>query len=576
MNTTLVTYTVPESAKGRLVLVILDPNCPRTVLLPRDGVRTIGRGTLADIPVDDNEASRVHVRLKFAPGSTSSAEPTITLTDNKSRNGTSVGGRRIATGASVALALGETFQVGRTIMTVQREENVPRPHRLFSHAYLVARLDEECARATERGDHRETLLARYSLRDAGAEDAFIAASQAVLRPFDVLARRGPQEFEALVCETSHEEGQDLARRLVQVVVAAGIEVRSAVAIFPCDGRSTFALLDAAEARLREQVGTQSKAASVAEPAMDDLLARLLRAARNTSTVLFLGETGTGKSYLAERLHALSPRAQGPFVVCDCGAISRALIESELFGHARGAFTGAIAARTGLIEAADGGTLFLDEIGELPPEQQIKLLTVLDGKMVRRVGETKGRAVDFRLVASTNQDLRKMVREGRFRPELFYRLNVIRLCIPPLRERPAVIEELARRFLADANAAAARSLALAPETLPYLLAYPWPGNIRELRHAIERAAATAPGDLLLPADFELEEAFTIEAGALASPDRALAKPAGGGWQAADLTREQLLNALMENGGNRTRTGKALGRSREWLRQRCIELGIPLGR
>jgi DNA-binding NtrC family response regulator len=575
MNTTLVTYTVPGSAKGRLVLVILDPHCPRTVLLPRDGVRSIGRGTAADIPVDDSEASRVHVRLKFAPGSTSSAEPTITLTDNKSRNGTFVGGKRVASGASAALALGETFQIGRTIMTVQREEKVPRPHRLFSHAYLVARLDEECARATERGA-RETLLARYSLRDASAEDAFIAASHAVLRPFDLLARRGPREFEALVCETSQEEGQQLARRVVEAAVAAGIEVHSAVATFPCDGRSTFALLDAVEARLREHGGARGKAAPGGAPAMDDLLGRLQRAASNTSTVLFLGETGTGKSYLAERLHALSARARGPFVICDCGAISRALIESELFGHARGAFTGAIAARTGLIEAADGGTLFLDEIGELPPEQQIKLLTVLDGKMVRRVGETKGRAVDFRLVASTNQDLRRMVREGRFRPELFYRLNVIRLCIPPLRERPAVIEELAGRFLADANAATGRSLALAPETLPYLLAYPWPGNIRELHHAIERAAATAASDRLMPADFELEEALTIEASAPAAFEKVLAKPAGSGWQAADLTREQLLSALMENGGNRTRTGKALGRSREWLRQKCTELGIPLGR
>jgi two-component system, NtrC family, response regulator AtoC len=578
MNTTLVSYTIPESAKDRLVLIILDPTCPRTVLLPRDGIRTIGRGAAVDIPVNDSESSRVHVRLQIVPDSTRGAEPSITLTDNHSRNGTFVGGKRLAAGTSVALAMGETFQVGRTLMTIQREESVPRPHRLFSHAYLVARLDEECARARERADHRETLFVRFSLQDLGTEDTFIAASHAVLRPFDVLARRGPREFEALVCETSSEDGQRLVRGVLEAAKAAGIEVASAVAVFPRDGRSTFALLDAAEAGLRVEASsrTKIKVSCSGEAAMDDLLGRMQGAAMNASTVLFLGETGTGKSYLAERLHALSARARGPFVVCNCGAISRGLIESELFGHARGAFTGAIAARTGLIEAADRGTLFLDEIAELPPEQQIKLLTVLDNKIVRRVGETKGRKVDFRLVASTNQDLRVLVRQGHFRPELFYRLNVIRLCIPPLRERPTAIEELVQRFLADMNAAMGRSLVLAPETLPYLRAYPWPGNIRELRHAIERAAAASAGDLLLPEDFELEDALTIEAGAPASGEMVVPKPAGGKWQATEITREQLLGALLENGGNRTRTGKALGRSREWVRQRCIELGIPLGR
>jgi transcriptional regulator with PAS, ATPase and Fis domain len=248
-----------------------------------------------------------------------------------------------------------------------------------------------------------------------------------------------------------------------------------------------------------------------------------------------------------------------------------LLESELFGHARGSFTGAVVARAGLIEAAHGGTLFLDEIAELPLEQQVKLLTVLDGKTVRRIGETQGRVVDFRLVASTNQDLRALVRQGLFRPELFYRLNVIRITFPALRERPGDIEELTRRFLAEVGAAVGRPLALAPETLPYLRAYPWPGNIRELRHAVERAAAGAGSDVLMPADFQLDEAPAI-----ADRNEGASHPARGKWQAAEVTREQLLHALMEHGGNRTRTGKALGRSREWLRQKCIELGIPLGR
>ena len=300
------------------------------------------------------------------------------------------------------------------------------------------------------------------------------------------------------------------------------------------------------------------------PPMAELMGRLVRAARTASTVLLVGETGTGKSFLAERLHELSPRAAGPFVACDCGALSEELIASELFGHARGAFSGAVAARAGLIQSAAGGTLFLDEIGELPLAQQVKLLTVLDKKQVRRVGDDRPQEVDFRLIAATNRDLREQVREGTFREELYFRLNVIKLCVPPLRERGDEILPLAEACLRELGG---RRLAFAPAATELLLRHPWPGNVRELRHAIESAVAQADGDWLEPEDFELR----VDAGR--------ADDVPGGILPVDpavITREQLLAALVANGCNRTRAAKALGRSREWFRQKCIALAVPLGR
>jgi two-component system, NtrC family, response regulator AtoC len=566
MNTTLVRDAVPAAGRGSVVLVILDPACPRTALLPSEGVCTIGRGTGADIAVDDGEASRAHARLRLVPGTGVDAEPVIMLTDNRSRNGTFVAGKRMVAGETITLALGETFQIGGTLLMVQWEPGLPRPHRLFSHAYLVARLDEECARHGA-GRRRTAVVARFRLQQDRCEEQFVSLGREILRPFDVLAHRSPREFTALLQEISAEAGEALVLGLAEAARGRGIALQAATAVLPGDAGSSFELLNALEARLEPPRTVQATSDGV----MDDVLVRLRRAAAASSAVLLLGETGTGKSYLAERLHTWSPRAQGPFVMCDCGALSRELVESELFGHARGAFTGAASPRVGLIEAADGGTLFLDEIAELPLEQQVKMLTVLDGKRVRRMGENQGRAVDFRLVAATSQDLRMLVKAGRFRPELYYRLNVIRLCIPPLRERPAALVALAEGFLAEVSAAGNRRMSFAPETLTALRAHVWPGNIRELRHSIERAVAIAQQDVLRPGDFELEESIATVPAPATRPG-----PAAGKWQAAEVTREQLVRALLENGGNRTRAGKALGRSREWLRQRCIELGIPLGR
>jgi two-component system response regulator GlrR len=215
--------------------------------------------------------------------------------------------------------------------------------------------------------------------------------------------------------------------------------------------------------------------------MRELFARLARVARSEATVLIQGETGTGKELAAQAIHDASPRAGEPFVIIDCGALPESLLEAELFGHRKGAFTGAVEARAGAIEAADGGTVFLDEIGELPLNMQPKLLRVLESRTVRRVGETGQRPVNVRFLSATNRDLRTMVSTRAFREDLYFRLAVLPVTIPPLRERPADILALVQHFLPKESLAA-----VTPQMMRELGARPWLGNVRELRNFIERA------------------------------------------------------------------------------------------
>jgi two-component system response regulator PilR (NtrC family) len=228
-------------------------------------------------------------------------------------------------------------------------------------------------------------------------------------------------------------------------------------------------------------------------AMDRLRDLIKRVANATSSVLITGESGTGKEMVARALHFQSPRAERPFVVLNCGAIPENLIESELFGHVKGAFTGATAAREGLFQAAHGGTLFLDEVGELPPPLQVKLLRVLQDRKVRPVGGTAEVEVDVRVVAATNRDVESEVEAGTFREDLFYRLNVIRIEAPPLRDRPEDIPVLAEYFLQKHSALQGRRLEFSPEAMRWLAQQPYAGNVRELENIVERGVTLAPSN-----------------------------------------------------------------------------------
>jgi transcriptional regulator with PAS, ATPase and Fis domain len=297
--------------------------------------------------------------------------------------------------------------------------------------------------------------------------------------------------------------------------------------------------------------------------MRQVLALAQRVAPLDSTVLITGESGVGKERLARSLHGGSRRSQGPFVAVNCGAFADTLIESELFGHARGAFTGAVHERPGLFEDAHRGTLFLDEVGELSLSTQVKLLRVIQEREVVRLGERKPRAVDVRLIAATNRRLEDEVEQERFRRDLYYRLHVIHLHIPPLRQRLDEVPTLARDLLVETTTRLGRSVAgYTPTAGERLLDYAWPGNIRELQHAIEHACAVASGPLI---DIEdLPDAIRGYRGAAASGTR---RPL------IERERAYIRAVLDRVGGNRRRAAEELGISLSTLKRR---LRTPGGR
>ena len=293
----------------------------------------------------------------------------------------------------------------------------------------------------------------------------------------------------------------------------------------------------------------------------------------TSTVLVTGESGTGKEEIAAHLHRRSARAAGPFVAVNCGAIAETLAESELFGHEKGAFTGSTASRTGSVEAADGGTLFLDEIGELPPAIQVKLLRVLQERVFSRVGSTVPRRVDVRFVAATHRDLEADVRAGRFREDLFYRLAVIRIRVPPLRERPEDVEPLARALLARIAAALGRrDPGIDDDALAALRRGRWPGNVRELGNVLERALVLrAPGATdPLSAD---DVAASLDEG---PPQAAAATGTTLASKVDALERAEIESALRRARGVKARAAQALGLSRPTLDKKMADLDIDVWR
>ena len=282
--------------------------------------------------------------------------------------------------------------------------------------------------------------------------------------------------------------------------------------------------------------------------MHEVFALIQGAARADLNVLVTGESGTGKELVARAIHYNGPRRRGPFVALNCAAIPESLLESELFGHVRGAFTGAATARKGLVEDAQGGTLFLDEISEMSVALQAKLLRVLEDREVRPLGSNRGTVVEFRAIASTNRDPKAQIEAGTFRADLYYRLNVVGIHLPPLRERGGDIPRLARHFVEELAAQQQRPVrGVTPEGMMLLEAYRWPGNVRELENAIERAVAFARAELITPADLPpavREQGHIIEAG--------IARR----WSLREVEEGYIERVLDEVGGDRVRAAEIL--------------------
>ncbi len=299
------------------------------------------------------------------------------------------------------------------------------------------------------------------------------------------------------------------------------------------------------------------------PEMQVVFKTVQQVAPSRATVLISGESGTGKELIAAALHQNSPRKHGPFVKLHCAALAEGLLESELFGHERGSFTGADRRREGRFEIANGGTLFLDEIGEISPSVQVKLLRVLQEREFERVGGGQTLNTDVRVIAATNRDLREMVREGRFREDLYYRLNVVNLHIPPLRRRRSDIGALADHFIKKYSAENGRGLMrIAPDALARLMSYTWPGNVRELENVVERAVVLAAGTSI-----ELDHLPPELTPAAEEPDG----PQIPGWTLADIERYAIIKTLEAQGGSTSRAAEVLGISVRKIQYKLQEYG-----
>ena len=290
-----------------------------------------------------------------------------------------------------------------------------------------------------------------------------------------------------------------------------------------------------------------------------------KVADSSASVLILGETGTGKEYLARSIHYQSPRADGPFVKVSCAALPETLLESELFGHEKGSFTGAIARRIGRFELADGGTLFLDEIGDTTPATQIKLLRVLQEKQFERVGGSETLAVDVRIIAATNRDLKKAIADKEFREDLYYRLNVVTINLPPLRERTEDVPELATHFVQRYNEETGKQIkGISPKGMAMLQSYSWPGNIRELENCIERAVILCHGETILAQHLLLSDGAVAPSAPEPEPSDMTSL--------RDVEKDHIKRILGRFSNNQTQAASALGIDRKTLRNKIRDYGL----
>jgi two-component system, NtrC family, response regulator AtoC len=573
-----------RDAPGRPVLLVLGSEGRRlqTVALPAEGEVVLGRGDDCFVRLTEPSVSRRHARLHLGEALSiedlGSGNGTFVVEPPLSGSGpgeatrrTDLPERQLAAGERAPLSFGSIVKLGAQTLVLERAE-ATEPRRLWSHAHLVARLEQICGRA---GEVVSLLRLKF---DPVEQQRVIEWVLAASRADEVVACPAAGEIEISVAG-DRERAIELLARLEEALAGAGIAVAIGIVHCPEHGRDAHALV----AQSAAAVGSQhpARAVVVADPTMRELHARIERVAQSTMPVLLLGETGAGKEVLAEAVHRASPRAEKPFFCLNCGALSETLLESELFGHEKGAFTGAHRSKLGLLEAAGGGSVFLDEIGELPSRLQVKLLRVLENRTLLRVGSVRPTSIDVRFIAATNRDLEQDVAAGGFRADLYFRIAAVTLRIPPLRERPQEIEALARHFLSEAARQCGRwpEPELDPAALDVMRRHAWPGNVRELKNVIECALLVCPGDRIevahLPLDQMRAAGETLAPSVTRRPTLApppprpeLIEPEGGASE-----RERILSALEECAGNQTRAAKLLGISRRTLVSRLGHYNLP---
>ncbi len=532
-------------ARGRPRLVVISGAQTSSHPLPVTGVVTIGRDAACEIRIDDPSISRRHARIVIGES--------ITVEDLGSSNGCELRGKRLPAKQPVALGYDEVLTVGAVGIVIQQHAPVTRQRSLWGHGYFELRLLEECMRAQRAGLEFGVLRVR-----ASDDDATLASLIGALREVDVVGTYAPGEWEVLVVDAPRADVERIANGIRHALPSAQV----AMAVFPTDGHDAWSLGSAITGqlgRIDADPLDQRPRLSLVGP-MKTLGGLIDKVALGEISVLIQGETGTGKEVVAEELHLRSRRAKFPLLKLNCAALPEQLLESELFGHERGAFTGAVVAKAGLLEEADGGSVFLDEIGELPPAIQAKLLRVLEQREIQRVGGLKTKRIDVRFIAATHRDLEAAIVAGTFREDLYFRLAAVTLAVPPLRERKTEIDELAVQFCERTARGLGRATPKISKSARALLhAYHWPGNVRELRNVIERATLLCEASIdpeHLPQDRMREPVVIAVPAVVGGLDNVRATSAA-------LERKAIEEALEAAGGNQTSAAKALGISRRTL-------------
>jgi len=535
--------------RDHLQMVVLGNGTFATHPLRQGTEHTLGRDPRCDIKIADKSISRRHAILRLGD--------VLSIEDLGSANGTYVRGKRVKSGNRIAINVGELVSLGDVSLILQRRSRPVRPRRLWTHDYFEARLEEECARAHRAGTPF-ALLRFYP--DRRAPESFVEETLAeLLRDSDILGKYGPHEYEVLLPDTPPSNAEEAVRRIEGILMERGLKCRVLLACCPRDGYSPYQLAARVQAS-KNGVPSPSGDIVVTDPQMQSLHRMIEQIAGSNIGVLILGETGVGKEVFARAVHVASPRAAGPFVEINCAALTETLLESELFGHEKGAFTNAVAAKPGLIEMAHGGTLLLDEIGEMPLATQAKLLRVIEESTLRRVGGVKERTIDVRFVAATNADLEALIATGAFRRDLFYRLNAVTIVIPPLRERTSEIGPLARAFIARARSRMpGPPPQLTEEALELLCGYSWPGNVRELRNVVERAVLLSDGGSIRPEHLPVEKMRAI----------VMTRTISRMPRDANEEHQRIEQALAQANGNQTQAARLLGISRRTLVNRLNE-------
>jgi DNA-binding NtrC family response regulator len=562
-------------APAVLFLLVMSPGGSTSVRVPEQGELVLGRAEDCDVRIEDAKLSRRHAILRTGAR--------VEIVDLGSMNGTFVREKRLAPNAAVEVAPGDSIALGSTVLVLRRAEPSERPYHRLTHRDFEAHVAEEHARASRGAGTFALVRLRFGIATAGAQTEEHSAAPGVLagwvRDTDLVAEYAPHVYELLLPNATPEDANARVGALCAQLEKSRVSYSVAVAAYPRDGRTTEALVEHASRVLAGRVEPSGDAQELMTGALERMDTVIRRVASGVINVLVLGETGVGKEVLARRIHVLSPRAKMPLVSINCAALSESLLESELFGHEKGAFTGAVQAKPGLLESANGGAVFLDEVGEMPLATQAKLLRVLEQREVTRVGALRPRPIDVRFVAATNRNLETEVAQGRFRQDLFFRLNGISLSLPPLRERTDEIEPLARMFIERACRSVGRApTTIDPDALAALKRYAWPGNIRELRNVIERALLLCTGGVITIEHLPVEKMApgapiattphgpTLPPAALASLDAAPDN------SATSAERQRIVDALEACAGNQSHAAKLLGISRGTLIKRIAEYGI----